>query len=125
MYFRAFRGSCKKQPLRCLLTTENTEGTKSYSTRRSISCFLWQKLRSKTPMDNRRALQTFGFDYNASIKQNQDMNPHDHNFKNLFLDFPKEALAWLFPEAEQNWGQVINVEFVRQEPKKHSLSDKS
>jgi len=32
---------------------------------------------------------------------------HDHNFKNLFLDFPKEALAWLFPEAEQNWGQVI------------------
>ncbi|NWH04931.1 Rpn family recombination-promoting nuclease/putative transposase [Desulfobacter latus] len=58
-------------------------------------------------------------------KQNQVMNPHDHNFKNLFLDFPKEALAWLFPEAEQNWGQVINVEFVRQEPKKHSLSDKS
>jgi len=40
-------------------------------------------------------------------KQNQVMNPHDHNFKNLFLDFPKEALAWLFPEAEQNWGQVI------------------
>ena len=51
--------------------------------------------------------------------------PHDHNFKNLFLDFPKEALTWLFPQAEKHWGQVINVEFLRQEPKKHSLSDKS
>lgn len=22
---------------------------------------------------------------------------HDHNFKNLFLDFPKETLEWFFP----------------------------
>ena len=50
---------------------------------------------------------------------------HDHNFKNLFLDFPKETLEWLFPQAEQSWGQVLKVEFVRQEPKKYKLSDSS
>ena len=48
---------------------------------------------------------------------------HDHNFKNLFLDFPKETLELLFPQAEQNWGKVRKVEFVRQEPKKRKLSD--
>ena len=48
---------------------------------------------------------------------------HDHNFKNLFLDFPKETLEWFFPQAEQNWGQVRKVEFIRQEPKKRKLSD--
>ena len=48
---------------------------------------------------------------------------HDHNFKNLFLDFPKETLELLFPQAQQNWGQVRKVEFVRQEPKKRKLSD--
>ena len=50
---------------------------------------------------------------------------HDHNFKNLVLDFPKETLELLLPQAEQNWGQVGKVEFVRQEPKKHKLSDPS
>ena len=50
---------------------------------------------------------------------------HDHNFKNLFLDFPKESLEWLFPQAQENWGQVRNIEFVRQEPKKRKLSDPS
>ncbi len=29
---------------------------------------------------------------------------HDRNFKNLFLDFPKEALAWLAPEVLDEWG---------------------
>ena len=49
---------------------------------------------------------------------------HDHNFKNLFfLDFPKETLEWFFPQAEQNWGQVRKVEFIRQETKKRKLSD--
>ena len=50
---------------------------------------------------------------------------HDHNFKNLFLDFPKESLAWLFPQAQASWGPVRHVEFVRQEPKKRKLSDPS
>ncbi|MBW2742217.1 MAG: hypothetical protein JRE64_26045, partial [Deltaproteobacteria bacterium] len=50
---------------------------------------------------------------------------HDHNFKNLFLDFPKETLEWFFPQAEQNWGQVRKVEFIRQEPKKRKLSEAS
>jgi hypothetical protein len=48
---------------------------------------------------------------------------HDHNFKNLFLDFPKETLEWFFPQAQQNWGQVRKIEFIRQEPKKRKLTD--
>ncbi len=50
---------------------------------------------------------------------------HDHNFKNLFLDFPKETLEWFFPQAQQHWGQVRKFEFIRQEPKKYKLSDPS
>ena len=50
---------------------------------------------------------------------------HDHNFKNLFSDFPKETLEWFFPQAQQNWGQVRKVEFIRQEPKKRKLSEPS
>jgi len=50
---------------------------------------------------------------------------HDHNFKNLFIDFPKETLEWFFPQAQQNWGDVRKVEFVRQEPKKRKLSKPS
>lgn len=53
------------------------------------------------------------------------MKTHDHNFKNLFLDFPKEALKWFFPKAEETWGKILHVEFIRQEPKKHSLADSS
>jgi len=48
---------------------------------------------------------------------------HDHNFKNLFLDFPKEALDLFFPKAQQQWGQVLKIEFIRQEPKKNKLSE--
>lgn len=48
---------------------------------------------------------------------------HDHNFKNIFLDFPNQALEWIFPEAIQNWGPVKDIEFVRQEPKKDKLFD--
>ncbi len=47
---------------------------------------------------------------------------HDHNFKNIFIDFPKEALEWVLPQAVQSFGPVKNIEFVRQEPKKHKLS---
>jgi len=49
--------------------------------------------------------------------------PHDQHFKNVFLDFPKEALEWLLPQALEEWGAVQQVEFVRQEPKKSRLSD--
>ncbi|CAN2042551.1 hypothetical protein GMMP15_850027 [Candidatus Magnetomoraceae bacterium gMMP-15] len=48
---------------------------------------------------------------------------HDHNFKNLFLDFPKEALEWLLPQALKDYGKVVSLEFIRQEPKKRKLSD--
>lgn len=48
---------------------------------------------------------------------------HDQNFKNLFLDFPGEALRWFLPEALQTHGSIQQIEFLRQEPKKHDLSD--
>ena len=48
---------------------------------------------------------------------------HDQNFKNLFLDFPREALAWILPQTLQKWGVIRHIEFVRQEPKKRKLSD--
>jgi predicted transposase YdaD len=51
------------------------------------------------------------------------MISHDPNFKNLFQDFPEETLQWLFPQAEQNWGKIVSIDFTRQEPKKHHLSD--
>ncbi|RLC08242.1 MAG: hypothetical protein DRI57_24395 [Deltaproteobacteria bacterium] len=48
---------------------------------------------------------------------------HDHNFKNMFLDFPEEALEWILPETLEKWGPVHHIEFIRQEPKKRRLSD--
>ena len=51
------------------------------------------------------------------------MISHDPNFKNLFQDFPRETLKWLFPQAEQNWGKIVSIDFTRQEPKKHHLAD--
>ncbi len=50
---------------------------------------------------------------------------HDHNFKNLLLDFPEKSLEFIYPEAIQEFGQVEKITFVRQEPKKHHLSDAS
>lgn len=46
---------------------------------------------------------------------------HDQNFKNLFLDFPKEALRWFLPIALEKLGPVNGIEFLRQEPKKWKL----
>ncbi len=48
---------------------------------------------------------------------------HDQNFKNLFLDFPQEALEWILPQTLQQWGPIRQIEFLRQEPKKRKLSD--
>ncbi len=48
---------------------------------------------------------------------------HDQNFKNLFLDFPVEALEWILPETIRLFGPVAKYEFVRQESKKQKLSD--
>ena len=53
------------------------------------------------------------------------MQSHDHHFKNLFMDFPKEALSWLLPEALHEYGKLHKIEFVRQEPGKRKLSDRS
>ena len=50
---------------------------------------------------------------------------HDHNFKNLLLDFPEESLKVFYPQALEHWGNIQKVEFVRQEPGKYRLSDSS
>lgn len=49
---------------------------------------------------------------------------HDQNFKNLFLDFPKETLAWILPQILESWGTIKQIEFLRQEPKKRKLADR-
>jgi hypothetical protein len=64
-----------------------------------------------------------GRDFTVEINQQRDMKPHDHNFKNLFLDFPEEALAWLLPEGLRDYGKLIHIDFLRQEPQKRNLSD--
>lgn len=51
------------------------------------------------------------------------MTSHDHNFKNVFLDFPKEALEWLVPDVPKELGRIQRISFVREEPGKRRLSD--
>lgn len=53
------------------------------------------------------------------------MEPHDHHFKNLFLDFPEQAMEWLLPEALQQYGRLQKIFFVRQEPRKRKLPDRA
>jgi len=48
---------------------------------------------------------------------------HDQNFKNLFIDFPEDALKWILPQALQTYGALCNIEFLRQEPPKQKLTD--
>ncbi|SDB01711.1 protein of unknown function [Desulfonatronum thiosulfatophilum] len=48
---------------------------------------------------------------------------HDHNFKNLFQDFPRESLELFYPQALELYGELLEITFVRQEPRKHHLSD--
>ena len=43
------------------------------------------------------------------------MTSHDHNFKNVFLDFPKEALEWLLPDVPKELGKIQQISFVRGE----------
>jgi len=52
-----------------------------------------------------------------------EIESHDHNFKNLFMDFPKDALRFCLPEAIEKLGNIKRIEFDRQEPKKHHLKD--
>ena len=63
-----------------------------------------------------------GFDKNRKLNY-MTQQSHDHNFKNIFSDFPKEALEWILPEAIQKYGNIRHIEFLRQEPKKRRLSD--
>ena len=51
------------------------------------------------------------------------MVSHDQNFKNVFMDFPKEALEWILPDIPAKMGVVRHVQFVRQEPAKRRVKD--
>jgi predicted transposase YdaD len=51
------------------------------------------------------------------------MISHDHNFKNVLIDFPQKALEWLLPDIPTNLGKLCKVVFVRQEPRKRQLTD--
>lgn len=48
---------------------------------------------------------------------------HDQNFKNLFADFPSQALKWLLPQAQQIYGPVKGFRFLRQETEKQHLKE--
>ncbi len=48
---------------------------------------------------------------------------HDQNIKNLFLDFPGEALEFILPTAIEELGPIRNISFERQETQKFKLSD--
>ena|GEM_PF-5798911 len=60
--------------------------------------------------------------YQGSTNDN-NMISHDHNFKNVFLDFPKEALEWILPDIPAKMGKICHVGFIRQEPEKRRLTD--
>ena len=49
---------------------------------------------------------------------------HDHNYKNLFQDFPRESLELFYPRALELYGKLVDISFVRQEPRKRHLADR-
>lgn len=49
---------------------------------------------------------------------------HDHNFKNLILDYPREALAFFAPDEAEEIDQHTRILPVRQEQLKARLSDR-
>ncbi|MBF0236951.1 MAG: Rpn family recombination-promoting nuclease/putative transposase [SAR324 cluster bacterium] len=60
---------------------------------------------------------------NQSKPDKSNSLQHDPSFKNLITDFPEDTLRWLMPEAEQRFGKILKVDFIRQEMKKQWLSD--
>ena len=49
---------------------------------------------------------------------------HDHNFKNLILDYPRDALAFFAPEEAPAPGDEVEIVPVRQEQLKERLGDR-
>jgi len=58
-----------------------------------------------------------------STQKDGVMTSHDHNFKNMLMDFPKEALDWLLPDVSKGLGPIQQISFVREEPKKRQITD--
>lgn len=51
------------------------------------------------------------------------MQSHDHNFKYVFLDFPRKALTWLLPETLQEQGDcaILNLSLSNHENEVNGL----
>ena len=55
--------------------------------------------------------------------QKKSRKSHDHNFKNLVKDFPKETLDLMMPAKLTALGPIKSYTFLDQEPLKDMLSD--
>lgn len=56
------------------------------------------------------------------MARKHDPIQHDPAFKNLVTDFPEDTLRWLLPQAEEQFGKIIKVDFkeIRVEETKDS-----
>lgn len=51
-------------------------------------------------------------------------NSHDQNFKNLILDYPRQALELFAPQEAQHFGDDVVFTPIREEQLKDRLSDR-
>lgn len=49
---------------------------------------------------------------------------HDHNFKNLILDYPRQALTFFAPSEAQEIDDTVRITPIRQEQLKNRLGDR-
>ena len=63
----------------------------------------WMPLGSNCPSGGKNCE---GF---SEMLDGDGMISHDQNFKNVFLDFPKEALEWILPNIPAKMGEIRNV----------------
>ena len=54
----------------------------------------------------------------------EDVMDHDQNFKNLILDYPREALEFFAHEESEGIGSKVRITPVRQEQLKERLGDR-
>ncbi|MFT3758661.1 hypothetical protein [Thauera sp.] len=51
-------------------------------------------------------------------------NSHDQNFKNLILDYPRQALAFFAPDEAMHIDESVRITPIRQEQLKNRLGDR-
>ncbi|MDX9707181.1 MAG: hypothetical protein RBT86_06325, partial [Azospira sp.] len=62
----------------------------------------------------------------VSLRPQRMSNPvrHDQNFKNLILDYPRQALAFFAPEEAGDIDETTRITPIRQEQLKKRLGDR-